>query len=381
MTICGDELQPVAELLAANVADGTELGASICVIADNEVVLDIWDGWTDRERTTPWTQDTLVNVWSTGKLVVNLAALVLIDHGRLDPDRAVADYWPEFANAGKSHVRVRHVLGHTSGVPAWDQPVQLEDLFDWGRATSMLAAQAPWWTPGTASGYHMISQGHLVGEIVSRITGTSIDQAIADLVTGPLQADFWIGAPAHLRNRVSDVVPPAMIDVDADPQDAISTRALTGPFVPAKAANTDAWRDARIPGANAHANARSIARTQAVVPHGGEFDRTRLVSSQTIDQIFDVQAQGEDLVLGMPMVFGLGWALPEPRTVVSVAPGRRCFWGGLGGAFVVNDLDRKLTFAYAMNRMMFEHAPNRRRVRVTGDSRSDAYLTAVLEAL
>ena len=164
-------LEPVREALAEQLEHGEELGASIVVDVGGETLLDIWGGWCDEERTTPWTEDTIVNVWSTTKTVTSLAALMLVDRGQLDPYEKVATYWPEFAENGKDQIEVRHLMSHTSGVSGWDQPFVVEDMYDWDKSTARLAEQAPWWEPGTASGYHAQNQGHLVGEVIRRVSG------------------------------------------------------------------------------------------------------------------------------------------------------------------------------------------------------------------
>lgn len=373
----------VVDLLRAGVEDGSERGAGLCVVHDGEVVVDVWGGWFDLERTQPWQHDTLAPVWSTTKIMVNLAALVLVDRGELDPDAPVARYWPEFAQAGKSAVTVAQLLGHTSGICGWEQPVTVDDLYDWDRSTAMLAAQGPWWEPGTASGYHLLNQGHLVGEVIRRITGVSVGEFFAKEVAGPLGAEFHIGLdPAH-DERVSPLSPPRPLELDLSSIDphGIPVRTFTGPFLTAREANTERWRRAQIPAVNGIGNARSVARVQSLISHGGEIDGVRLLSPATIERIFDVQATGTDLVLGVPATFGLGWALPEPSTMPSVAPGRRCYWGGLGGSVVINDLENRLTIAFVMNRLTFEYVPGTRVTRPCGDSRSDAYVAAIYSAL
>ncbi len=374
--------EALADLLHANVGNGTERGASLCVIQDGEVLVDIWDGWSDVEETMPWERDTIAPVWSITKVMTNLAALVLVDRGLLDLDAPVSTCWPEFAAAGKEHVTVAQLLGHTSGVSGWAQPVTVDDLYDWDASTAMLAAQAPWWTPGDGSGYHLLNQGHLVGEVVRRVTGSSVGSWFADEIAGPLGADFHIGLSAEHDSRVSPLTPPQPIDMDPfDDPDDIALRTMTGPFVRARECNTERWRRAEIPAANGHGNARSIARIQSLVSHGGEVDGVRLLSPATIERIFEVQASGIDRVVGTPVTFGIGWALPDQHSMPAVADGRRCFWGGLGGSVVVNDVEQRLTIAYAMNRMVFEHAPGTRHVRPCGDSRFDRYAAAVAEAL
>ncbi len=247
----------------------------------------------------------------------------------------------------------------------------------------MLAAQPPWWEPGTASGYHLINQGHLVGEVVRRITGQTLGVFFATEIAGPLGADFHIGMDAADFDRVSPVTPPRPLDLDlsaVDP-DGIPVRTLFGPFLNVSETRSDRWKSAELPAVNGHGNARSIARVQSLVSHGGTVDGVSLLSPATIDLILEEQSRGLDLVLGVDLRFGVGYALPSPATVPSVNEGRKCFWGGLGGSFVVNDLDESMTIAYAMNRMVFEYAPGTRLTRPAGDSRSDAYIAAIYEAL
>jgi CubicO group peptidase (beta-lactamase class C family) len=264
----------------------------------------------------------------------------------------VAEYWPEFAANGKGDVRVRHLLSHTSGVSAWAQPVEVSDIFDWEKSTSMLAAQAPWWEPGTASGYHALNQGHLVGEVIRRITGLKLGEFFAKEIAGPLDADFHIGLDPDQFHRVSNVVPPPPLPIDMatlDP-DSVMVKTFTGPAPDASVAWTSEWRQADIGAANGHGNARSVAKVQAAVSNGGIAGGTRLLSQDTIDLIFDEQSNGMDLVLGVPVRFGIGYALPNEMMPVP-ADSRLCFWGGWGGSIVINDLDHRMTLAYMMNRM------------------------------
>ncbi|MDX6278626.1 MAG: hypothetical protein QOJ72_2754, partial [Nocardioidaceae bacterium] len=228
-----DRFAPVVDQLCAAVEDGTERGASLCVIQDGEVVLDIWDGWFDLARTIPWQADTITPVWSITKVMVNLAALVLVDRGELDPDAPVVRYWPEFGAAGKDAVTVAQLLGHTSGVSGWAQPVTVDDLYDWDKSTAMLAAQEPWWEPGTASGYHLVNQGHLVGEVIRRVTGISVGQFFAKEIAGPLGADFRIGLGPDDDARVSPLSPPRAIDIDLSTfgAETVKGRTFTGPYI------------------------------------------------------------------------------------------------------------------------------------------------------
>lgn len=340
------------EALAERLEAGVELGASVAVVVDGELVVDLWGGWADTARTAPWERDTITNMWSCTKTVTALAALVLVDRGELDVHAPVARYWPEFAAAGKGDVQVRHLLSHTSGLSGWDPPFTTEDMYDARGAAAKLAAQAPWWTPGTASGYHALNQGHLVGELVQRITGTGLRDFVAAEIAGPLGADLTIGVPVSEHGRVSDVVPPPppAEAVVLEPG-SVLYRTFTGPVPDASQANTAGWRAAEIGAANGHGNARSLARVQSVVSHGGEVDGVRLLSGRTLDALLEPQSDGVDLIIGAPIRFGLGYGLPTPATVPWIPEGRVCFWGGWGGSIVINDLDRRTTFAYVMNRM------------------------------
>jgi CubicO group peptidase (beta-lactamase class C family) len=371
---CDARFKATRDILAANIEAGEDLGASVAITIDGAPVVDMWGGWVDGERSTPWRDDTVVNVWSTTKTMTNLSALVLADRGELDVHRPVAEYWPEFAANGKSAIEVRHLMSHTSGVSGWAQPVVVEDLYDWERSTAMLAAQPPWWEPGTASGYHALNQGHLVGEVIRRITGRSLKSFFAEEVAGPLGADFQIGLAEADDARVSDIVPPPPLPIDLatlDP-DSVMVKTFTGPAPEASVANTEGWRRADIGAANGHGNARSVARIQSVVANGGEIDGIRLLSPETIELIFEEQSHGADLVLGLPMRFGIGYGLPEPASLPYLPDGRICFWGGWGGSMIVVDLDRRMTFAYMMNTMA---------AGLVGCPRSEALIRSVYEAL
>ncbi|WP_448626104.1 serine hydrolase domain-containing protein [Geodermatophilus sp. URMC 64] len=368
-----DGFAGVRDALATQL-DGEELGASVAVDVDGETVVDIWGGHRDEARTTPWTRDTIVNVWSTTKTITALAMLTLVEQGRLDVHAPVAEYWPEFAANGKADVRVKHLMSHTSGVAGWDAPFTVEEMYDWETATSRLAAQAPWWEPGTASGYHANNQGHLLGEVLRRIDGRSLKQYVAEELAGPLGADFQIGARPEDTDRIAPVVPPPPLPIDLatlDPDSPV-VRCFTGPAADANKANTPDWRAADMGALNGHSNARGVLDVMRVMSLGGEAGGVRLLSDKTIDLVFDVQADGVDLVLGVPFRFGIGFGLSPSGAVPYLPEGRVCFWGGWGGSLIVMDLDRRVTTSYMMNRM----APG-----IVGSPRAEAYLNAVYAAL
>ncbi|WP_248959790.1 serine hydrolase domain-containing protein [Sphaerisporangium perillae] len=371
---CDARFEAVKDALAEQLASGNELGASIVVDIDGDTVVDIWGGWRDADRRSPWAENTIANVWSTTKTVTSLAALMLVDRGRLDPYAPVARYWPEFAENGKEHIEVRHILSHTSGVSGWEAPFALTDMYDWDFSTKRLAAQKPWWEPGTASGYHASNQGHLVGELVRRVTGRHLKTFVAEEIAGPLAADFQIGAVETDWERIAPVVPPPPLpfDLNALDQDSPVYKTFTGPPADAAAANTPGWRRADMGALNGHGNARSVARILKSLALGGTVDGVRLLSPDTIDVIFDEQSHGPDLVLGVPLRFGIGYALPETETVPYVPQGRACYWGGWGGSLILMDLDTRTTISYVMNKM----APG-----IIGSDRSEDYVRVIHSCL
>ncbi|MFE2024081.1 serine hydrolase domain-containing protein [Streptomyces hygroscopicus] len=362
------------ESLRQNIASGAEIGASLVVDIDGERVVDLWGGHRDVARTAAWEEDTLTNVWSITKTVTSLAALMLVDRGELEVYAPVARYWPEFAAGGKRDVEVRHLLSHTSGVSGLEQPATVEDLYDTRGAAARMAAQTPWWKPGTASGYHVMNYGHLIGELVHRITGRSLRQFVAEEIARPLGADFQIGAAEADWTRVADIVPPPPLPLDPA---ALGTahpayKTLTGPAVAAATANTPAWRAADIGAANGHGNARSVARILSALARGGQVDGIRLLGEKTIDLVFDVQADGVDLVNALPSRWGIGFALPKKDTLPWIPDGRIAFWGGWGGSMIIADLGRRMTISYVMNKM----APG-----ILGSDRSAAYVRTVYDQL
>jgi len=370
---CDPRFSAVRDALEGNLDSGEDLGASLVVDIDGERVIDVWGGFRDPGHTTAWDENTITNVWSTTKTITSLAALMLADRGQLDVYAPVADYWPEFAASGKQDVRVRHLLSHTSGVSGLEQPASVEDLYDWEKSTSRMAAQAPWWTPGTASGYHALNFGHLVGEVVRRVSGKPLRQFVAEEIAGPLGADFQIGAARADWDRISDVIPPPPLPIDltAIDTDSPAFKTMTGPGPDAAVANTPGWRSADIGAANGHGNARSVARIMSVLARGGEVDGVRLLSPDTIDLIFDEQMNGIDVVLGVPLRWGIGYGLPQD-SLPWIPAGQICFWGGWGGSVILMDLDRRMTISYMMNKM----GPG-----IIGSDRSAAYTRAIYDAV
>ncbi len=346
---CDEQFEQVRTAFQKNFDDGLDVGASVAVYLEGEPVVDLWGGFVDEARTIPWQRDSIINVWSTTKTMTNLCALILADHGEIDLHTPVATYWPEFKVNGKERIEVRHLLSHTSGLAGWEEPITVEDLYDWEKATSLLAAQKPWWEPGTASGYHALTQGYLVGEVVRRVTGQSLGTFFAQEVAGPLGGDFLIGLPEADDARTVRVITPTTAILDqVTITNPLLTKTFTNPLLSPEVSWEEPWRRAEIPAANGQSNARGVAAVQSIVSNRGEARGVRLLSERGCRAIFEEQSNGEDVVLNVPLRFGIGYGLGNEA--VPIGP-NACFWGGLGGSIVVSDLDYRLTVAYVMNRM------------------------------
>ncbi len=351
--ICKPGFEAVREAFEANFAEGLEIGAAAAVTVDGEFVVDIWGGDADTGG-TPWQRDTIVNVYSTTKTMAATCMLILADRGELDFDAPVAQYWPEFAQNGKEGVLVRHVMAHTAGLPGFDPPITTEQLYDLDAVASNLAAQAPWWEPGTASGYHALSQGQLQGEILYRITGRRMADWFRTEVAEPLGADFWISLPASEDHRVGALQPPVFtgdkltvngVEVSAD---SIAVKTLASCPMTATEPATRKWRAAEVPAAGGFGNARSVARIHAALACGGAVDGVRLMSEAGVRRAMEEQTDSIDKVLMVRMRHGLGFGFQ--LGALTTEPGQM-FWGGWGGSLAAIDLDRRMSIAYVMNRM------------------------------
>ncbi|MFW9876001.1 MAG: serine hydrolase domain-containing protein, partial [Candidatus Thorarchaeota archaeon] len=337
-------LEPVKDAFLKNFEDGLEVGASLAITIEGKYVMDIWAGYADEAKTRPWQHDTIVNVYSTTKVMTALCVLMLVDRNLLDIDAPVAKYWPEFGQKGKEDLPVRYLLSHTAGLPGFDEQLQPEMLYDWDQICSFLASQKPWWEPGTKSGYHSITFGYLLGELVRRITGRSVGTFFREEVADPLKADFHIGLSEENDYRVGELIPPAPIDssnIGEVSPNSISLKVLLNPVLTGRETLTREWRSAEIPASNGHGNARSVARIGAALACGGELDGVKLLSLRTIEKAIEEQSYGTDLVLNGPIRFGLGYGLVSKDMPISPNP-RAFYWGGWGGSHLTMDLDAKL---------------------------------------
>jgi CubicO group peptidase (beta-lactamase class C family) len=354
----------VRDALADNFRERGELGAGVAVTIDGRPVVDIWGGWADEARTRPWERDTLVDVFSVGKAMVALCVLILVERGQVDLDAPVATYWPQFSAQGKDDVRVRALLAHRAGLPAIRRDLDDSAIYDWDLIAGALAAEEPWWEPGSAHGYHVNTFGFLAGELVRRVSGDSIGGFFDREVAQRLEADFRFGFGPDQDGRVAQYVfagespkltaegaeEGQVVDDDQDRRFLLSRVYLNPPGLSGiDTVNTRAWRAAEIPSANGHATARAVARIYSALASGGAVDGIRILDPDTIDEAIAEASSGPDFVLGRPSRFGLGFQLTQPER--PLGPNPRSFGHfGVGGSLGFADPDAALGFAYTLNR-------------------------------
>ena len=349
----------VARAFEANFAERGEVGASLCLAVDGETVLDIWGGTARPSTKEPWQRDTIVPVYSCTKAATALCAHLLADRGQLDLDAPVARVWPEFAANGKDGVTVRMLLDHSAGLPALRAKVEPEGFADFDAMAAMLAAEAPFWEPGTRHGYHMVTFGWLVGEVVRRVSGRSLGRFLRDEITGPLGLDLWIGLPQSRENRFAAAIP-FVPDPTAPPSDFVkalmsdpaSIQYLsffnTGGFD----INKRLYRAGEIGGAGGVSNARALAGLFAPLAGGESY-----LSRERVDAMRTVSSEGDrDETLLIPTRFGEGFMLSMPNP--GLAPGGAVRLGdgalghvGMGGSIGFADPEAGLAMGYAMNKL------------------------------
>ncbi|MGP3923477.1 serine hydrolase domain-containing protein [Streptomyces sp. 8N616] len=377
---CDTRFEAVREAFDESFRTGGELGAAVSVLVGGRLVADLWGGWADVARTRPWERDTLVNVWSTTKGVTALCAHLLADEGLLDLDAPVCGYWPEFAAAGKEKVTVRHLLSHRAGLPGPREPQSVTDLYDWDLTVSRLAATEPWWEPGSRSGYHAVSYGFLVGEVIRRVSGRTVGAYLREKVTGPLGIDFTIGLPGAADGRAAQLVAERR-DPGSEQErvfaqlDAAALAALGNPLVGPDDANTLPWRRAELPAVNGHGTARAVAALYGILGGGALPGQRRLLSDSAAERVREGQGACVDLVLGAGFggetEIALGCWLSGSRR--SYGPNPRAFGhDGYGGSFGLADPEAEVSMGYVMNRM----GPH-----IADDPRKMALIDAVYGAL
>ena len=376
----------VRDAFAANFDSHGEVGASFCLYHRGEKVVDLWGGLADPATGRRYEEDTCQLVFSTTKGIVAIAANQLIDDGRLDPDAPVAEYWPEFAQAGKDELPVRWLLCHKAGLPVLDVNLTLDETLSWTPVVEALAAQAPIWEPGTQHGYHATTFGWLVGELIRRVSGQSIGAYVADHAAGPLGVDLWIGVPEDRLGQVAPLVPidlpdnenVRMVIEQVLGPDSLTGRALRTPCPElfggdAGTIDLSMFDDSRvlqaeIPAANGVTNARALARVYAACI--GEVDGVRLLSAEQMERAIEPQTSGPDAIMFFPTVLGLGFFLSSG---FSSYGGPRGFGHtGTGGSMGFADPDAGIGFGYVMNQLL----PN-----MIGDVRTVGLTEAAYEAI
>ena len=353
---CDPRFKRVRDTFEAAFASGDELGAAVSLTLDGEPVVDLWGGWADEGRSQPWQSGTLVNVFSTTKGMTAICALRLVDAGLLDLDVPVARYWPEFAAAGKQDLPVRWLLTHQAGLPAVREPLAAGTHLDWNARASARAETEPWWKPGSAHGYHALTFGWLVGEVVRRITGRSLGTVFREDVAEPLGLEFHIGLPEELESSVSDLVQgpvhegegQSWIEIALAEPEGLVAKAFMNP--PLTSPNSREWRAAEIPAANGHGTARALARVYGALACGGEQDGVRVLSPEVIDEARTEHTYGRDEVLPLTTRSGLGFMLPTEEEPLCDNP-RAFGHAGAGGSYGHADPEQRLGFGYTMNRM------------------------------
>jgi CubicO group peptidase (beta-lactamase class C family) len=356
-----------------------DAGAAVSATVDGETVIDLWGGTADADGTRPWQRDTLVNVYSTTKGLTALCAHVLVDRHEIDLDAPVAVYWPEFAQQGKAELPVRWLLSHRAGLIAPREALTVEEVYDWDRVCAAIAATRPWWEPGTAAGYHGMTFGFLVGEVVRRVSGMSLGTFLRTQIAGPLGADVFIGTPESEHGRCADMVGHPDLSRLADtvpgaPQPPVESMDVH-PLAPVIMAlghlpfgevNSAVFRSAEIPATNAFVTARGLATVYGALITG------TLVGASTLESMRTRQGTpGEpDLVMGDGGAWTLGFKLNEG----GAGPNPRAFGhAGAGGSYAFADPENRVSYAYVTNRYVNGSAGD--------DRRSDRLVQALYAAL
>ncbi len=358
---CEARFERVKRAFADNFVGAGEVGAAVAVTLDGRPVVDLWGGYADSRRSRRWERDTLVNVYSTTKGITAICAHRLADQGKLDLDAAVAKYWPEFAQAGKHNLPVRLLLNHRAGLPAIRAALEPDAIFNWERMTSALAAETPWWEPGTQHGYHAFTFGWLVGEVIRRAGGKSVGAMLREELAGPLGLDCHIGLDAKHDVRVAEIIgeppsPAGQFDIFAEVArnpESMTAKAINNPstLMRPETANSRAWRGAEIPAVNCHTTARALARLYGALARGGEIDGIRVLSPTAITRCYTEQSSGPDAVLMFPTRWSLGFGLSQPKAMLG--PNPRAFGhSGAGGSLGFADPDARIGFGYTMNQRL-----------------------------
>lgn len=368
--VCPPRFAPVLAAFKANFVEGRELGARFSFCLDGELVVDLWAGRADRAGTAAFDQNTLTPVFSTTKALASLMIARLVDQGRLAFDQPAAEVWPAFGQAGKDRITVEQVMSHQAGLAAFVEPIDPTLWFDWDATCARLAAMAPLWPPGSASGYHPVTFGYLAGELFRRADGRTLGTALREDLAGPLGLDLWIGLPDSEAGRCAEVRrPPALPDLG--PLTDLKRAAFMEKWSSPGGVSHADWRRAEIPSVNGHATAAALARLAGLLACDGMLDGRRWLSAGLAGRAAASRIVGDDLVLPFRISWGAGFMRNEGLNIYG--PGQNTFGhSGWGGSCLFADPDRRVSGAYVMNRQS---------AALIGDARARRLIDAVYEGL
>jgi len=353
--------------------DYQEVGAALTVFQHGQCVVDLWGGFVDRVCSQAWAPNSLVNVWSATKGVVAVAIAQLVDRGLLSYDDRVAQVWPEFRQGGKAGITIAHVMSHQAGLPGFSEPTTLDDQLEWGLCCERLARQRPVFDPGTATSYHAMTFGWLAGEIIRRVTGSSVGAYVRSEIAAPLQADIHIGLAAEDESRVAETIRPRrVVDTSEIPMPEPARMALINPVQHPDEPNRRGWRAAQIPAANGQATAKGLARLYAALAQQGMLDGVRILSPGAVRQLTQpaTNTARPDMLLGFADCWAMGLALNRPGIY---GPNPNAFGhSGWGGSFGCADPEAGIAIGYVCNQM----GPD-----LIGDARTVGLCQAVYECV
>jgi CubicO group peptidase (beta-lactamase class C family) len=346
--LCPDRFARVREVFEANFQDNGELGARFAFAIDGEIVVDLMGGHADRKREVAFGPDTLTALFSTTKAVAALLVARLVDEGRLAYDQRVADVWPEFAQAGKQDVTVEQAMSHQAGLSGFPDKTDPTIWFDWDATCAKLAAMAPLFPIGSASGYHPVTFGYIAGEIFRRVDGRTMGTALREDIAQPFGLDLWIGLPDSEHGRVAELMRPTALPAFGALNPAVKAAFMT-PWASPGGKGADEWRRVEIPSANGHATAPALARLMGALANGGSLDGRSLITPAGITAASAQRIVGQDLVLPYVISWGAGFMRNEPN--MFYGPTAEAFGhSGWGGSCAFADPMRGVSGSYVMNK-------------------------------
>lgn len=338
--------EPVQDAFEENFTNDQELGAGFAAYLDGALIVDLKGGFADRKKTQAWSDETIVPVYSTTKPIAALVLASIIDALPAGYETRVADVWPEFAANGKDAATLAQLVSHQAGLPGFVEPVDPGLWLDPGACAAALAPLAPLWTLGTAHGYHPLTWGYLIGEVVRRIDGRSLGTILREDIAGPAGIDFQIGTPAADHARVAEIMRPRALPDLGEINDATRAAFLTKWAAPDRGGAI--WREIEIPSANGIGSAKAVAELYGIYAHGGALRGQTIIPDTAFESLIESRVKGQDLVLPYVTEFAAG-VMRNNIGLYGPNPDTMCH-SGWGGSLALGDPDRHLSAAYVMNR-------------------------------